>query len=85
MKNLDESRKTLDQIDSQIVDLLENRMKISKEIGIYKLNNNLNTEDSSREDKIIKKLENKIDPEFKNSIRPIYSEILVKAKKLLQK
>ncbi|WP_202968694.1 chorismate mutase [Peptoniphilus porci] len=38
MKNLDESRKTLDQIDSQIVDLLENRMKISKEIGIYKLN-----------------------------------------------
>ncbi|MDY3902737.1 shikimate kinase [Peptoniphilus sp.] len=85
MKNLDESRKTLDQIDSQIVDLLENRMKISKEIGIYKLNNNLNTEDSSREDKIIKKLENKIAPEFKNSIRPIYSEIFSESKKIITK
>ena len=81
MKNLDESRKILDEIDSQIVSLLERRMKISKEIGIIKANNNLNTEDSSREGEIIKNLENKIAPEFKSAIKPIYKEILRRAKK----
>ena len=77
MKNLDESRKSLDEIDSQIVHLLENRMKVSEEIGIIKLNNNLNTEDSNREDEIIKKLENKISPEFKDGIAPIYRQIFM--------
>ena len=75
MKNLDELRKNLDEIDSQIVHLLEKRMKISKEIGIFKASNNLSTEDSSREGAIIENLENKIAPEFKSAIKPIYSEI----------
>ena len=85
MKNLDESRKMLDEIDSQIVHLLENRMKISEEIGIIKLNSNLKTEDSNREDEIIKKLENKIVPEFKNIIEPIYSDIFRESKKIISK
>lgn len=83
MKNLDESRKILDEIDSQIVSLLERRMKISKEIGIIKANNNLNTEDSSREGEIIKNLENKIAPEFKSAIKPIYKEIFKESKKII--
>lgn len=85
MKNLDESRKMLDEIDSQIVHLLENRMKISEEIGIIKLNSNLKTEDSNREDEIIKKLENKIAPEFKSIIEPIYSDIFRESKKIISK
>lgn len=85
MKNLDESRNYLDEIDSQIVHLLENRMKVSEEIGIIKLNNNLNTEDSNREDEIIKKLENKITPEFKDAIAPIYRQIFRESKKIISK
>lgn len=85
MKNLDESRKNLDEIDSQIVHLLEKRMKISKEIGIFKANNNLKTEDSGREDEIIKNLENKIDPEFKDAIKPIYCEIFKESKKIISR
>lgn len=85
MKNLDESRKMLDEIDSQIVYLLENRMKISEEIGIIKLNSNLKTEDSNREDEIIKKLENKIAPEFKSIIGSIYSDIFRESKKIISK
>lgn len=85
MKNLDESRKNLDEIDSQIVHLLEKRMKISKEIGIIKANNNLSTEDSGREDEIIKNLENKIAPEFKSAIKPIYSEIFRESKKIISR
>ena len=85
MKNLDESRKNLDEIDSQIVHLLEKRMEISKEIGIFKANNNLKTEDSGREDEIIKNLENKIAPEFKSSIKPIYGEIFKESKKIISR
>ena len=85
MKNLDESRKNLDEIDSQIVHLLEKRMEISKEIGILKLNNNLKTEDSGREDQVIKDLENKIAPEFKSSIKPIYGEIFKESKKIISR
>ena len=85
MKNLDESRKNLDEIDSQVVHLLERRMKISKEIGILKLNNNLKTEDSGREDQVIKNLENKIAPEFKSSIKPIYGEIFRESKKIISR
>lgn len=85
MKNLDESRKNLDEIDSQIVHLLERRMKISKEVGIIKANNNLNTEDSSREGEIIKNLENKIAPEFKSAIKPIYDEIFRESKNIISK
>ena len=85
MKNLDESRKNLDEIDSQIVHLLERRMEISKEIGILKLNNNLKTEDSGREDQVIKNLENKIAPEFKDAIKPIYGEIFKESKKIISR
>ena len=85
MKNLDESRKNLDEIDSQVVHLLEKRMEISKEIGILKLNNNLKTEDSGREDQVIKNLENKIAPEFKSSIKPIYGEIFKESKKIISR
>lgn len=85
MKNLDESRKILDEIDSKIVHLLERRMKISKEVGIIKANNNLNTEDSSREGEIIKNLENKIVPEFKSAIKPIYKEIFKESKNIISK
>lgn len=85
MKNLDESRKNLDEIDSQIVHLLERRMEISKEIGILKLNNNLKTEDSGREDQVIKNLENKIAPEFKDAIKPIYGEIFKESKKVISR
>lgn len=85
MKNLDESRKILDEIDSQIVNLLERRMKISKEVGIIKANNNLKTEDLGREDEIIKNLENKIAPEFKDAIKPIYCEIFKESKKIISR
>ena len=64
MRNLKEDREILDKIDNEIIKLLEERMKIIKDIGLYKLNNNLNTEDKNREREIIKNLENEIDGQF---------------------
>ncbi|WP_277251020.1 shikimate kinase [Peptoniphilus vaginalis] len=85
MRNLKEDREILDKIDNEIIKLLEERMKIIKDIGLYKLNNNLNTEDKNREREIIKNLENVIDGEFKNIVDPIYSSIFKESKKLSAK
>lgn len=85
MENLKESRKTLDEIDSKIILLLEERMNVAKGIGIYKLNHNLNTTDKNREKDIIENLESKINPEFKNIVMPIYKEIFSESKKIISK
>ena len=85
MRNLKEDREILDGIDKKIVALLEERMKIIKEVGLYKLNNNLNIEDKNREKEIIEKLENEIDSEFKNIVEPIYKEIFNESKKITSK
>ena len=85
MRNLKEDREILDKIDAEIIRLLEERMKIIKDVGLYKLNNNLNTEDKNREREIIKKLENKIDGEFKDIVDPIYTSIFKESKKLSAK
>lgn len=85
MRNLKEDREILDKIDTEIIRLLEERMKIIKDVGLYKLNNNLNTEDKNREKEIIKKLENKIDEEFKDIVDPIYTSIFKESKKLSAK
>ena len=85
MENLKESRKTLDEIDSKIILLLEERMNVAKGIGIYKLNHNLNTTDKNRETEIIENLESKINPEFKNIVMPIYKEIFSESKKIISK
>ena len=77
MRNLKEDREILDKIDAEIIRLLEERMKIIKDVGLYKLNNNLNTEDKNREREIIKKLENEIDGEFKDIVDPIYTLSLI--------
>ena len=85
MRNLKEDREILDKIDAEIIRLLEERMTIIKDVGLYKLNNNLNTEDKNREREIIKKLENKIDEEFKDIVDPIYTSIFKESKKLSAK
>lgn len=85
MRNLKEDREILDDIDKKIIGLLEERMKIIKEVGLYKLNNNLNTEDKNREKEIIEKLESEINLEFKNIVEPIYKEIFSESKKITSK
>ena len=85
MRDLKEDRKILDEIDSKIIALLEKRMEIIKEVGSYKLRNNLNIEDKNREKSIIENLEKVINPEFKNIVEPIYNEIFKESKKITSK
>lgn len=85
MRNLKEDREILDEIDKKIIDLLEDRMRIVKEVGHYKLSNNISIEDKNREKNIIEKLETEIDDEFKNIVDPIYRQIFKESKKLTSK
>jgi len=52
-------RKEIDKIDSQIVKLLDKRIKLSKQIGEYKKKNNLKITDSKREKEVLKNVKKK--------------------------
>lgn len=51
----EELRKEIDQIDRQLVQLFEKRMKVSTEIAEYKLRNNVPVLDAQREKMVINK------------------------------
>ena len=50
MNNLDEARIKINEIDQKLIDLFKQRMELSKEIGLYKYENNLPILDESREE-----------------------------------
>lgn len=45
----------MEAMDKQLLDLLEERFKISKLIGVYKKERNLQVEDEDREDESLKR------------------------------
>lgn len=55
MTELDEYRIKLDEIDSKIISLYEERMNLVKKLLDYKTENNLPILDKSREDLMLKK------------------------------
>lgn len=55
MTKLDEYRIKLDEIDSKIISLYEERMNLVKKVLDYKTENNLPILDKSREDLMLKK------------------------------
>ncbi len=55
MEKLHELRKRIDEIDEQIIRLLEERVRIAKEIGAIKRELNLPIRDEEREEEVLKK------------------------------
>lgn len=55
MERLHELRKEIDEIDEQIIKLLEERLRIAKEIGEIKRELNLPIRDEKREEEVLKK------------------------------
>lgn len=55
MKDLSKARDEIDNIDTQIIKLFEQRMDIVKDIANYKIENNLPVLDSSRENMMLEK------------------------------
>lgn len=70
---LDNLRKEINQIDTQILALFEKRMHIASQIGAYKKAHDLPVLDQSREDALLRMMLEKVnDPELK----PYYEKFL---------
>lgn len=56
MDKITSLRKRIDLIDSQLMQLLEERYHLTKEVGTYKIENSIEVLDSKREDAIYDKI-----------------------------
>lgn len=55
MRNLEELRSEIDQVDQALIELFEKRMLLSKEIALYKCHHQLPIFQPEREEVVIKK------------------------------
>ena len=83
MKKLDlgEIRKRIDQIDRKLVELIEERLEIVKEVALYKKENNMKIFDRKREEEVVyKNLSNVKNEELKHYIEIILKDIMDSSK-----
>lgn len=66
-------RNKIDGIDTEMVRLFEERMKLACEVAEYKKANNLPVYDSGRERQVVNQLAEKIDPAFERYMRMLYT------------
>ncbi|MDY4849158.1 MAG: chorismate mutase [Bacilli bacterium] len=82
--DLKELRQQIDEIDTKIIALYEQRMEIVKQVSIYKIANNIPVLDASREQLMLDKNLNKINiEEFKKYYQAVLEGFL-KASKAMQ-
>lgn len=85
MSKLIECRNKIDEIDSKIIALFEERMDVVKEVVAYKLENNLPVLDASREQEMLEKNLAKVNnPEYKKYYEDVLKGYL-KVSKDMQK
>ena len=81
--DLSQLRVEIDKIDSQIVELYEERMKISSEIADYKIANGKKVFDKEREKEKIKAVKNLTHSEFNSiGVEELFSQIMSMSRKL---
>ena len=73
--NLEQSRKTIDEIDSQLTVLFAKRMACAAEIAAFKKENNLPVLDAGRERQKLNAISEQVPDELENSARCLYSLI----------
>ena len=83
MKKLDleEIRSRIDHIDRKLVELIEERLEIVKEVALYKKENNMKIFDRKREEEVVyKNLSNVKNEELKHYIEIILKDIMDSSK-----
>lgn len=82
MTDLQECRKEIDQIDSEIVKLFEKRMKISEEVAEYKIHTGKQVLDSQRERDKLKTLREQAHGDFnKLGVQEVFQQIMAISRK----
>lgn len=81
--DLSELRKDIDEIDSQIVELYERRMDVSKKVAQYKIENGKKVFDKEREIEKIKKVKSLTHNDFNShGIEELFEQIMSMSRKL---
>lgn len=81
--DLRESRKKIDEIDRQMVELFQMRMGVSVEVAKYKQQTGKKIYDKARENEVLEKLGELADGEFnKCSVQELYTQIMSISRKL---
>ena len=77
MPTLEELREKLDQVDDQIVELYEQRSKLTEEVGEYKIRNGIKVFDRQREHDKLQNVAAKATTDFnKKGIREIFEQLM---------
>lgn len=74
-------RRRIDSLDSKIVSLLKERIRIARELGEYKREMGINVEDSSREREVLERVERLGDGLENNFVRELYGRIILESKR----
>ena len=86
MTSLEELRTQLSDVDDQITDLYEKRMKICEDLGTCKIKNGYKTFDRQREKNNIAEVMGKVSSDFnKKGIGEVYELLLAISRKLQYK
>ena len=72
---LEDLRKEIDAIDDQIIKLYEERMRISRKVGIQKAAENKSVENILREKEIINRVTSKVPDEIKLYAKRLFTTI----------
>ncbi len=81
MRNLDEIRADINEIDSSLIELFKRRMDCAREVGLYKKANNLPVLNSGREREILDKVQRMSEP-YGGFARQLYMDIMELSKAL---
>ena len=85
MTKLDEYRVEIDEIDREIVQLFEKRMKTVLKVASYKKENGMEVLQSNREEVVLQKaVDNLKDKKYEDDIREVF-ELLMKLSRNSQK
>lgn len=91
MENLDDLRKSIDNLDSALIAILAERFKITQKVGEYKAKNNLTAVDKKREEQQYKRIEelakeHGLNPQFaKKFLKTVIEEVVKNHKEIANK
>ena len=77
-------RDLIDDVDEKMVKLFERRMRLAKDVGEYKKNNNLPIQDPAREKEIIDKAVNSIDEDLQEQVN-VFIQTLISLSRQYQR
>lgn len=86
MSELTEYRNEIDRIDLELTRLVEHRFNIARKVAEYKAQNDLPILDSSREDAVIQRNQDRLEnPEYTSEIADFYQNLMAISKAIQKK